>query len=123
MIKECPETKFALSGYSQGGIVVTSAAAKLPANLTEKVLAMVIYGAGEASNVKGPLKARTLANCAPGDFVSFQSGDRDQLLTTLKSRLARRVDQDLDMYRTIIKVPYGTIDLPNTLYRLFLAKG
>jgi cutinase len=73
MIKECPETRFALSGYSQGGMVVTSAAAKLPARLAEKVLAMVIFGAGEASSVKGPLKDRTLANCAPGDFVSPKS--------------------------------------------------
>jgi len=74
MIKECPETRFALSGYSQGGMVVTSAAAKLPARLAEKVLAMVIFGAGEASSVKGPLKDRTLANCAPGDFACPKSG-------------------------------------------------
>jgi pimeloyl-ACP methyl ester carboxylesterase len=72
MLKACPETQFALSGYSQGGGVVTSAAAKLPAHLAEKVLAMVIYGAGEASSIQGPLKNRTLANCAPGDFVSLK---------------------------------------------------
>jgi pimeloyl-ACP methyl ester carboxylesterase len=73
MLKECPDMKFALTGYSQGGMVVTSAAAKLPARLADKVLAMVIFGAGEQSSVKGPLKDRTLANCAPGDFVSFES--------------------------------------------------
>jgi len=74
MLKECPETKFALSGYSQGGMVVTSAASKMSAQLAEKVLAMVIYGAGEASSVKGPLKDRTLANCAPGDFACPKTG-------------------------------------------------
>jgi pimeloyl-ACP methyl ester carboxylesterase len=77
MVRECPETKFAFAGYSQGGMVVTSAAAKLPANLASKVLAMVIYGAGEASSVKGPLKERTLANCAPGDFVSLKPVIKD----------------------------------------------
>jgi len=74
MVKECPETRFALAGYSQGGMVVTSAAAKLPANLASKVLAMVIYGAGEASSVRGPIGARTLANCAPGDFACPKTG-------------------------------------------------
>jgi len=74
MLKECPDIKFALIGYSQGGMVVTSAAAKLPARLAEKVSAMVIFGAGEQSSVKGPLKDRTLANCAPGDFACPRSG-------------------------------------------------
>lgn len=72
MIKECPGIKFAFSGYSQGGMVVESAAAKLPARLAEKVMAMVVFGAGEQSSIKGPLKDRTLANCAPGDFVSLE---------------------------------------------------
>jgi cutinase len=83
MLRECPDTKFALAGYSQGGMVVLSAASKLPANLAEKVLAMVIYGAGEATNVKGPLKDRTLANCAPGDFVSLKLGIGKQILTVV----------------------------------------
>jgi cutinase len=78
MVKECPDSKFALAGYSQGGMVVSSAAAKLPAQLAEKVLAMVIYGAGEATSVKGPLKDRTLANCAPGDFVSLTPAIADK---------------------------------------------
>jgi len=65
--KECPNEKFALSGYSQGGRLVTLASAKLSAELAQKVLAVVLYGAGNGTAINGPLKDRTLANCAPGD--------------------------------------------------------
>jgi pimeloyl-ACP methyl ester carboxylesterase len=73
--KECPKQKFALVGYSQGGMVVSAAAAKIPSALREKVVAMVLYGAGTGAGGKaggapaGDIKQRTLANCAPGDMV------------------------------------------------------
>lgn len=69
----CPEEKFALVGYSQGGMVVTSAVPKIPAALQKKVLAIVLYGAGEGTNT-GTLQKITLANCAPGDFACPKSG-------------------------------------------------
>jgi pimeloyl-ACP methyl ester carboxylesterase len=69
-VKDCPNEKFALAGYSQGGRVVTMATAKLPPELAQKVLAVVLYGAGNGTAIQGLLKDRTLANCAPGDPVS-----------------------------------------------------
>jgi pimeloyl-ACP methyl ester carboxylesterase len=69
-IKACPGIKFALAGYSQGGGVVTRSIATLPADLAERVVAVALYGSGDGSLVKDPLKERTIANCAPGDFVS-----------------------------------------------------
>src|ERR1700753_203447 len=74
--KECPKQKFALVGYSQGGMVVSAAFPKIPVNLREKVVAMVLYGAGTGAAGKlgaGPasdIKQKTLANCAPGDMVN-----------------------------------------------------
>jgi alpha-beta hydrolase superfamily lysophospholipase len=76
--KECPKQKFALVGYSQGGMIVSAAVAKIPLNLREKVVAMVLYGSGTSVAGKGggaspanDIKQKTLANCAPGDLVNF----------------------------------------------------
>jgi pimeloyl-ACP methyl ester carboxylesterase len=69
--KECPDEKFALVGYSQGGMVVLSSLAAIPAEISKKVVAVVLYGAGDGSVVTGSFKEKVLANCAPGDFVSF----------------------------------------------------
>jgi len=73
--KDCPKQQFALVGYSQGGMVVSAAAPKIPQDLRSKVVAMVLYGAGKGDSAGkggGPppssdIKAMTLANCAPGD--------------------------------------------------------
>jgi pimeloyl-ACP methyl ester carboxylesterase len=75
--KECPKMNFALVGYSQGGMVVSSAAPKIPADLRDKVVAIVLYGAGtgagggkgKAAAPREDIKKKTLANCAPGDMV------------------------------------------------------
>jgi cutinase len=75
-IKACPDIKFALAGYSQGGGVVTRAVANLPANLAERVVAIALYGAGDGTRVKDTLKEKTIANCAPGDFVSYTAEGR-----------------------------------------------
>jgi len=74
--KECPKMKFALVGYSQGGMVVSAAAPKIPQDLRQNVVAMVLYGAGKGDGGKGGTpssdwKQKTLANCAPGDMVNF----------------------------------------------------
>jgi cutinase len=68
--KECPDEKFALVGYSQGGMVVAQSLAGIPADLQSKVVAVVTYGAGDGSGINAAFKAKTLSNCAPGDFVS-----------------------------------------------------
>jgi len=72
--KDCPDEKFALAGYSQGGRVVTQAIAKLSPDLAQKVIAVLLYGAGNGTAVQGPLKDRVLANCAPGDFACPEAG-------------------------------------------------
>jgi pimeloyl-ACP methyl ester carboxylesterase len=69
-IKACPNIKFALVGYSQGGSVVSIATAIMPQNLTEKIVAVVMYGSGDGTSIIESLRNRTIANCAPGDFVS-----------------------------------------------------
>ena len=68
-VKACPDSKFVLSGYSQGGMVTLQALPKLTAH-ADKIVAVVLYGAGDGSSVSATFKQRTLANCAPGDFVS-----------------------------------------------------
>jgi len=69
--KECPKMKFALVGYSQGGGVIQAAAPKIPTELRPNVVALVLYGAGKGAGERGPIpediKAKILANCAPGD--------------------------------------------------------
>jgi cutinase len=73
--KECPNQKFALVGYSQGGMVVSAAMAKIPADLRQKVVAMVLYGSGNGGAVaSADLKQKTLANCAPGDMCGNPPG-------------------------------------------------
>ena len=70
--KECPGTKFALVGYSQGGMVVMRAATTLKSlpELSKNVIAVVLYGAGDGKSVALP-PSLVLANCARGDMVSF----------------------------------------------------
>jgi cutinase len=77
--KECPKQKFALVGYSQGGGVVSGAMPKIPSDLRAKVVALVLYGAGNGTTGRGgapppasDIKQKTLANCAPGDMVNFR---------------------------------------------------
>jgi len=83
--KECPAMKFALVGYSQGGMVVSTAAAKLSEDLfREKVVAIVLYGSGTGAGggkrggapPREDIKQKTLANCAPGDMCGNQVTDR-----------------------------------------------
>jgi len=73
--RECPNMKFALVGYSQGGMVVSSAFAKIPADLHPKVVAMVLYGSGKGDISKSTeIRQKTLANCAPNDMCGTPSG-------------------------------------------------
>lgn len=81
--QECPDMTFSLVGYSQGGMVVSSAASQIPEDLfKQKVKSVVLYGAGTGDgggmgmmmgrgggSSKGYIKDITMANCAPGDMV------------------------------------------------------
>jgi hypothetical protein len=51
-------------------MIVSSALSKIPENMQDKVVAVVLYGAGDGSRITSPLGKKALANCAPGDFVS-----------------------------------------------------
>jgi alpha-beta hydrolase superfamily lysophospholipase len=68
-VKACPDSKFVLAGYSQGGMLTLQALPKLTAH-ADKITAVVLYGAGDGSGVSAIFKQKTIANCAPGDFVS-----------------------------------------------------
>jgi len=73
--KECPDEKYALVGYSQGGGVLYGAAELLKAKpeLASKVLAVVLYGAREGSTMALP-PSTVLANCARGDLACPEGG-------------------------------------------------
>lgn len=57
-------------GYSQGGVVVQFALQDLAQTYQNRIVAIVLYGATDAALVPATWKPKTLANCAPGDFVS-----------------------------------------------------
>jgi len=68
----CPDMKFVVVGYSQGGGVATSGLANVVKNgNADRVIAVVLYAPfGGASPPKEFLN-RTLQNCASGDPVSL----------------------------------------------------
>jgi hypothetical protein len=51
-------------------MVVSGALKQIPAEYQDKVVAVVLYGAGDGSGVAKAYYDKALANCAPGDFVS-----------------------------------------------------
>jgi cutinase len=71
----CPKQKFALVGYSQGAIVMRSAAPKLPEALHSKIVALVMFGdPGLRAMGRGfpaDLQAKLYENCGPGDPVCY----------------------------------------------------
>jgi len=73
--KECPDQKFALVGYSQGGGVLYRAATEIAKDkeLSEKVKAVVLYGARDGSAIALP-HGKVLANCARGDMACPEDG-------------------------------------------------
>jgi len=73
-VAACPNEKFALVGYSQGGMVVSGALKQIPAKYHDKVVAVVLYGAGDGSKTNKAYYDRVLANCAPGDFACPNAG-------------------------------------------------
>lgn len=97
--KACPDQKFALVGYSQGGRVIHGALAasgapveglenprpKLDQSVIPKILAIVLFGdsgfkitsgPGDTQNspeIPAPLRSKMKQNCNPGDPVGFGS--------------------------------------------------
>ncbi|KAH8906758.1 cutA, cutinase A [Coniochaeta sp. PMI_546] len=72
---QCPSSKVVMSGYSQGGQLVHNAAAQLPASVTGKVAAAVIFGDPDnGTAVQGVPAAKTKIICHAGDNIC-QHGD------------------------------------------------
>ncbi|KAF2670969.1 alpha/beta-hydrolase [Microthyrium microscopicum] len=68
--QECPDEKFVLAGYSQGGSVVMGALSSVPADLRDKVIAVALYGPmGGVSGLSSTFKNKTITNCAVGDII------------------------------------------------------
>jgi hypothetical protein len=117
----CPLQKFALVGYSQGGVITKAVLKDIPADIEKKIVAVVLYGATDASDQSpGSYKAITLANCAPGDFVCFPySPFLCTKVSNGTSRLVPTLDLALVTHRTIMRGLFGMIELPNTSNQRF----
>jgi len=76
-MKDCPNERFALVGYSQGGGVISRAAELLSADQLSKIDAVVTYGA--KGTFPKALQAKRLNNCAPGDLCGGLPGDEGHL--------------------------------------------
>jgi hypothetical protein len=76
-MKECPNERFALVGYSQGGGVISGAAQLLTPEQISKIDAVVTYGA--KGTFPPSLQAKWLNNCAPGDLCGGLPGDEGHL--------------------------------------------
>jgi len=83
----CPDQKYVLIGYSQGGDVMHDAASRLDKEMYDKIVALVMYGdpGNKGPNIKSPLGGtvppfpeplaqRLRQNCAQGDPVCTNSG-------------------------------------------------
>jgi len=81
----CPNQKFALVGYSQGAMVMHSAAPKIPESVLPKILALVMFGDPAlrrgAATFPGGLGSRLLEQCAPADPVCSPGSDFNPHLT------------------------------------------
>ncbi|KAM0699004.1 hypothetical protein Q7P36_001049 [Cladosporium allicinum] len=64
----CPDTKIALSGYSQGGFVVSNAIAKQGVN-PDDIAAAVVYGDPSRQAAGGLDKSKVKSYCVSGDGV------------------------------------------------------
>lgn len=70
----CPDQRFALSGYSQGAMVIVSALEDIPADVAERVAAVVLFGNPYRARGTGDFEDRTLDICATGDTVCGGGG-------------------------------------------------
>lgn len=74
-IKQCPNTKIVMSGYSQGGQLVHNAAKLLPASTMAAVSSVVIFGdPDDGTAVTGASASKTLVICHADDNIC-QHGD------------------------------------------------
>jgi cutinase len=92
-VKECPNEKFALVGYSQGASVVRAAAKDIPVDIQSKIVALVMFGdpgLKRGERFAPALEAKLLENCAQGDMVSCPDMF---LFSVVRSRVCGTGDQ------------------------------
>jgi surfactin synthase thioesterase subunit len=68
MAKACPKQRYVLGGHSQGAVVTTTVAPKIPKDLLPRVLAMTMFGAPPCPSV---VRDRCKSYCNKGDDVSL----------------------------------------------------
>ena len=76
-MKECPDERFALVGYSQGGGVISAVSKRFTPEQIDKIDAVVTYGSG--GSFPPALQKKWLNNCAPGDFCGGNPGNEGHL--------------------------------------------
>lgn len=72
-LDNCPDTKIALSGYSQGGFVVSNAISQSGVS-KDDVAAAVLYGDPSRNPAGGLDKSKIKSYCASGDGVCETGG-------------------------------------------------
>jgi predicted esterase len=83
--KNCPSTKFALGGHSQGGSVTAGAIPTIPQDLLPRIVAVTMFGSRpdqDAPQVQGRCKSF----CHKGDNVS--NGSAKDILRLMFARYA-----------------------------------
>jgi pimeloyl-ACP methyl ester carboxylesterase len=64
----CPQQKFVMGGHSQGGFVTTQTIARLPKPVSDKVIAVTMFGSPECPR-GGNWAERCRSYCNFGDWV------------------------------------------------------
>ncbi|KAF1810321.1 alpha/beta-hydrolase, partial [Eremomyces bilateralis CBS 781.70] len=65
--QRCPDTKFALGGHSQGGMVTVQVIPQIPANILSRVISVTMFGSPACPT---QVSGRCMSYCHSGDFVS-----------------------------------------------------
>ncbi|KAF2434171.1 alpha/beta-hydrolase [Tothia fuscella] len=76
MAKACPNQKYVLGGHSQGAVVTTSVASKIPKDLLPRVIAVTMFGAPPCPEV---VKGMCRSYCNKGDDICDGSANAKSL--------------------------------------------
>ncbi|PWW71860.1 Carbohydrate Esterase Family 5 protein, partial [Tuber magnatum] len=69
-VEQCPRSKIVLAGFSQGAQILRKAVKRIPASVTENIVAVVSFSDyKEGQLLNGVLKDRHLSFCIEGDWV------------------------------------------------------
>ncbi|KAF2401112.1 alpha/beta-hydrolase [Trichodelitschia bisporula] len=68
----CPNTKFALGGHSQGGVVTVRTIPQIPKNILSRIVAVTMFG---SPNCPAEVKDRCRSYCNQGDGICTGEGN------------------------------------------------